>query len=265
MIATQRPDADDLLLTITAGTTRPVRLGVRFHARRRRSPAQHRRDARRHLVRRCERHTRPSPPPGQALSPKKSGSNSPRGNRHDLHRQRQDVRRRAASRPVPAHIRSLAGPLRRQKGLRRRRLRRLHGVARRRPGAQLHHARVPRRRSRGHHDRGPRHAREPAPAAAAVPRRPRIPVRLLHRGHDHDLGDLHRRAEAEPAARAEGKPVPLHGISGDRGCDQRCRGDRGGRCPAARSAPASRRRPGPTWSPAAPSTRWTPRWRACCI
>ena len=26
MIATQRPDADDLLLTITAGTTRPVRL-----------------------------------------------------------------------------------------------------------------------------------------------------------------------------------------------------------------------------------------------
>ena len=35
----------------------------------------------------------------------------------------------------------------------------------------------------------------PAPDAAAVPRRPRLPVRLLHRRNDHDLGDLHRRAE----------------------------------------------------------------------
>ena len=145
---------------------------------------------------------------------------------HDLHRQRQDVRRGTPARAVPAHVRSLAGLAWCQKGLRRRRLRRLHRVARRRPRAQLHHARVPRRRTRGHHDRGPRHAREPAPDATAVPRRPRLPVRLLHRGHDHDLGDLHRGAEAGPAACAEGKSVPLHRISGDRGCDQRRRGDR---------------------------------------
>ena len=54
------------------------------------------------------------------------------------------------------------------------------------PGAQLHHPRVPRRRARGDHHRGSRYAGEPAPDAAAVPGRARIPVRLLHRGHDHD-------------------------------------------------------------------------------
>ena len=31
------------------------------------------------------------------------------------------------------------------------------------------------------------------------------------------------------------------------------------------SARASGRLRRPTWSPAGPSTRWTPRWRACCI
>ena len=145
------------------------------------------------------------------------------GSWHDVHRQRRDLQRGAATGAVPAHIRPLPGLARRQEGLRRRRLRRMHSLARRRPGAQLHHARVPRRRSRGHHDRGARHTREPAPAAATVPRRPRLPVRVLHRGHDHDLGDVHRRAEAGPAARAEGKPLPLHGIPRDRGCGQRRR------------------------------------------
>ena len=102
------------------------------------------------------------------------------------------------------------------------------------PGAQLHHPGVPRRRSRGHHDRGPRHAGEPAPDAAAVPRRPRLPVRLLHRRHDHDLGDVHRRAEAGPAPRAEGKPLPLHRLPRDRGRRQRRRRDRGGAARAGR-------------------------------
>ena len=123
---------------------------------------------------------------------------------------------------------------RRQEGLRRRRLRRVHRVARRRAGAQLHHPGVPRRRPRGHHHRGPRHARGPASHAAAVPRRPRLPVRLLHRGHDHDRGDVHRRAEAGPAARAEGKPLPLHRLSRHRGRGQRRRRDRGGQARAGR-------------------------------
>ena len=99
--------------------------------------------------------------------------------------------------PVPAHIRALVGTSRRQKGLRRRRLRSLHGVARRRSHTQLHHTGIPGRGPRGHHDRGPRHAREDAPDAAAVPGRPRIPVRLLHCRHDHDVGERrgggHRR------------------------------------------------------------------------
>jgi putative selenate reductase molybdopterin-binding subunit len=32
----------------------------------------------------------------------------------------------------------------------------------------------------------------PAPDATPVPRRRGVPVRLLHRRHDHDLGDVHR-------------------------------------------------------------------------
>ena len=75
---------------------------------------------------------------------------------------------------------------------------------------------------------------EPASAAAAVPRRPRLPVRLLHRRNDHDLGDLHRRTEAGPASRAEGQPLPLHRLSRHRGCRQRCRRDRGGAARAGR-------------------------------
>ena len=181
MIATQRPDADDLLLTITAGTTRPVRLAfdsmpdadallhgidalpdeVWF------SDANGTPDHRRHLAKHYAEEIRPS---------------SPRGTWHDLHRQRHVVRRRAPPRAVPAHVRSLAGLAWCQKGLRRRRLRRLHRVARRRPRAQLHHARVPCRRTRGHHDRGPRarprtctrcngsSGTPPASSAASAPR-----------------------------------------------------------------------------------------------
>ena len=66
----------------------------------------------------------------------------------------------------------VAGLPRRQEGLRRRRLRRLHGVARRRSGAQLHHPRLPRRGPRSHHHRGTRHTGEPASDATAVPDAP---------------------------------------------------------------------------------------------
>ncbi len=128
---------------------------------------------------------------------------------------------RAEAGPVPAHVRPLAGLARRQKGLRRRRLRCLHGVARRRSGTQLHHPRVPRRGPRSHHHRGARHTGEPASDATAVPGRSGVPVWILHRGDDHDVGDLHRRPEAGPAARAEGKPLPLHRISRHRGRGQR--------------------------------------------
>ena len=97
MIATQTPGGSDLLLTITAGTTHPVRLRVRHHARRRHAGPAHRRSGRRGVVRRSERHTRPPPPPRRSTSPRSSASNSAWGP-HDLHGERRDVRRGTAAR-----------------------------------------------------------------------------------------------------------------------------------------------------------------------
>ena len=55
MIATQRPGGDDLLLTITAGTTHPVRLAFDSMPDADALTGTHRRPARRRLVRRPER------------------------------------------------------------------------------------------------------------------------------------------------------------------------------------------------------------------
>ena len=193
MVATQSPGSDDLSLVITAGTTRPVRLSFDAMPSADTLAQAVDGDRRGRVVRRPERKSRSPPPPREALRPTRSGPNSARAARHDVHGERQDVRRRARARPVPAHLRPGAGLSRRQEGLRRRRLRCVHGVAGRRPGAQLHHARIPRRRPRGHHHRGTWHARRPASDAGTVPLRPRLPVRLLHRGDDHDRGHVHRR------------------------------------------------------------------------
>ena len=63
---------------------------------------------------------------------------------------------RAAARAVPAHLPARPRRVRGQEGLRRRRLRRLHRVARRHAHPFLPDAGLPRRRTRGHHDRGTR-------------------------------------------------------------------------------------------------------------
>ena len=95
------------------------------------------------------------------------------------------------------------GVLRRQEGLRCRRLRRLHGLARRRAGAFLPDAGFPRRRTRGHHHRGARPGRQAASDAAGLPRRAGLPMRLLRRRHDHDRRLARRGAEADlPRARS---------------------------------------------------------------
>ena len=247
MIATQRPGrrrppADD-----HRGHHPPGPPGVRFDAGRRCACTPHRRAARRRSGSTTPTAARTIDATSPGTTPRRSAPSSPREVGHDLHRERQGVRRGAEARSVPAHIRPVAGLPRRQEGLRRRRLRRLHGVARRRSGAQLHHPRIPRRGPRSHHDRGARHTGEPASDAAAVPGRSWVPVRVLHRGDDHDVGDLHRRAEAGPAARAEGKPLPLHRISRHRGRDQRCQRRRGRRSPDRPSAPAS-------WRPQPPAS-----------
>src|SRR5262245_23874278 len=53
------------------------------------------------------------------------------------------------------------------------------------------------RRCRDHNDRGARHCRQAAPAAAGLHRRAGRPVRLLHQRHDHD---------SEGSARSEPSP-----------------------------------------------------------
>ena len=109
-------------------------------------------------------------------------------------------------------------------GLRARRVRRLHGAARRRGRALLPRVRGPGRRRRGHHDRGHERSRRRALAGAGgVPRRARSAVRVLHarvRGVGHRVParqpEPHRRrrsargspatSAAAPATRASSAP-----------------------------------------------------------
>lgn len=115
IIATQTQDDDDLLLTITAGTTRPVRLAFDslpdadgladrigdlpdelWFDDPNGSP-----DHRRHLALYYAEEIR-----AELAS----------GCRHDLHRERRDLRRGADTRSVPAHLRPVVGLPWRQKG-----------------------------------------------------------------------------------------------------------------------------------------------------
>ena len=118
MVATQTPATDDLMLTITAGTTHPVVLQFETVPRRRDSARAHRCDTGR-------RSGSPTPTAHRIIAgtwrsttPKKSGSNSEACD--ELHRQRQDVLPGTATGSVPADVPALLGLARRQKGLRRR-------------------------------------------------------------------------------------------------------------------------------------------------
>ena len=123
--------------------------------------------------------------------------------------------RRFPPSPRPANVcaRSCATRLvRRQERLRRGRLRRMHGLGRRKAGAQLPLPGVSRRGQDGHDDRGARARRQAASDAAGVSRRAGLSMRLLHGRHDHDGRDVDRRTESGSAAGAEGQSVPLHGL-----------------------------------------------------
>ena len=107
---------------------------------------------------------------------------------------------------MPAHLPARPRCLRRQEGLRRRRLRRMHGLARRHPGAFLPDARLPRRRPRDHDHRGARARARPASDAASLSRRTGVPVRLLRRRHDHD-GRLAWTSTSAPICRMRSRAI----------------------------------------------------------
>src|ERR1700719_2611093 len=110
--------------------------------------------------------------------------------------------------------------------MRRGLLRRVYRGDRWAGGALVSDAARERCRKERHHHRGPRAQRQARSASAGLHRSRRIPVRLLHVGHDHERLEL---SEEEPArdARADRagdgrQPLPLWSASGDH------RGDPGG-------------------------------------
>ena len=124
---------------------------------------------------------------------------------------------------------------------------------------------LPRRGPRGHDHRGAGPRRRAASDAAGVPRRAGLPVRLLHRGHDHDRGRLSTRRSAGPCrATLKGnlcRCTGYHAIEDAiRGVKHR-RGRRARRLVRRAASPAPARSRS---SPAAPATRSTSRWRGCC-
>ena len=108
------------------------------------------------------------------------------------------------------------GSFRRQEGLRRRRLRRLHGAAGRRAGASLPVPGVPCRRPRGHTIEGL--AGDGARIRCSRrSRRAGLSMRVLHGRHGPDCALAEPGAAPGPRRVAEGQYLPLHRLSFDRG------------------------------------------------
>ena len=116
MIGTQSRGSTDLLLTITAGTTHPIRM--RFDSMPDADTLQQSLDA----IPGASWFDDPNGTPGHRRHLAKHFAEDirwslPRECGRDLHRQRQRVRQRAGSGPVSAHLCSLAGHARREEGL----------------------------------------------------------------------------------------------------------------------------------------------------
>src|ERR1700735_302771 len=105
---------------------------------------------------------------------------------NDFHRERKDIRCGTAAGSVLANLSARVGLVWSEKGVRRRRLRRLHGLARRQANPQLPFSCPEDWWSFGDNHRGSGAKRTIAPDASAVSRSARISVRLLYRRHDHD-------------------------------------------------------------------------------
>ena len=264
--APRRPRRHDLLLTITAGTTHPIRLAFDSDARRRR----HCRPSIDALpddgvVRRPERHARPPPASGQALRRRDPRRAQP-AERHDLHRQRRDLRRRN---PGPAS--ACAPSCGRWAGTASRRVATQATAARARSGSTatpVHSCITPAFRAEDREVTTIEGLGTPEnlhPMQQQFRDAPGFQCGFCTAGMIMTVGDLHRRAEGGPAARTQGKPLPLHRIPRHRGRGQRRRGRSRRPTPGQAvgtsvGAPGGHRR----GDRDAPSTPWTPRWRACC-
>src|SRR6516164_5998871 len=129
--------------------------------------------------------------------------------------QRPPPRRRGARQRVAAGL--FAGSRRphwNKNWLRRRRVRRLHRVARRPAEIVVPHARGDRERSARRHRRIARPGRPAFGGAARVPREARLPMRLLHAGIHHGVGGLAAAQSASERGRhprgAREQHLPLH-------------------------------------------------------
>src|SRR5712671_7996861 len=88
-------------------------------------------------------------------------------------------------------------------------MRRLHRAGQRQAGALMRNPDVG-RQGAGHHHRGPRHARQAAPAAARVHRRAGLPVRLLRQRHgDVGPGAAREKSPADQRGDPPGAERPL--------------------------------------------------------
>ena len=187
------------------------------------------------------------------------------------HRPEREVEPRSCSSTPPRAAR----PDRHEHRLRHVVVRRVHRPRRRRVGEELHDARRPGRRQRGHTIEGLASGRRAAPDAAGVHGEPRAAVRLLHAGDDHGGGQPARRAarpERAECARPRGQPVPLHRLPQHRQGGAGRRRARGGRdgdhrdstadASSARASSARRTRRCSPARPASPTTSTSP---ALCI
>ena len=157
------------------------------------------------------------------------------------------------------------GCARRQEGLRRRRLRRMHRVARRRAGAFLPDPGISRGRTRpSRRSRAWVSRRQSASDAEGLPRGAGIPMRLLRGRHDHDRRIPHRGAEGDLPHALKGNLCRCTGYRSisDASTASACRRRRAGNaCGASLVNPFSE----DIVTGHARYTMDVRRWTACCI
>ena len=268
VIGRAAPDGGELVITVTASVPRPVQL--RFDG----SPtaAELRRGVRRR--RRLEYYDDPHGDPAWREHLTRMFAEEVRGElearrRVDEGQRRRGALGRAAAGPVPADVPARAGLLRRQEGLRRRRLRRLHRPRRRRRRCT---AASSRRSGPGGHEvttiegLGAGHPGGLHPLQRRFLDAQGFQCGFCTAGNDHDRRRARRRAAGRPAALAEGQHLPLHGLPRDRRRLRRRRQRRATPAPTETTIGRRRRRPRRPGrsSPAPRASPSTPRSTGCC-